>query len=389
MKQTSAKSAILGAAFLMATSAVGPGFLTQTTVFTERLAASFGFVILLSVLLDIAAQLNIWRVIAVSERRAPDLANATLPGSGYVLSILILVGGLAFNIGNVAGAGLGLNVLFGISVETGAIISALLAIAIFLFKEAGRIMDAFTKMLGATMILLIIYVAAVSHPPLGEALARTVFPLKIDALATITLVGGTVGGYISFAGAHRLLDAKISGVAALPQVNRSAATGILLTSVIRFLLFLAALGVVTGGAQIDAANPPASVFQLSAGIVGYKIFGVVMWCAAITSVVGSAYTSVSFVRSFNRFLDANNKWVICVFITISTAVFLFVGQPIKILVIVGTLNGFILPVALALILLAARRADLMKNYKHPLWLQIAGWSVVALIAAMGIYSLQQ
>ena len=44
--------ALLGAAFLMATSAVGPGFLTQTTVFTQQLGASFGFVILASILID-------------------------------------------------------------------------------------------------------------------------------------------------------------------------------------------------------------------------------------------------------------------------------------------------------------------------------------------------
>ena len=37
-------SAILGAAFLMATSAIGPGFLTQTSLFTEQLLTSFGFV---------------------------------------------------------------------------------------------------------------------------------------------------------------------------------------------------------------------------------------------------------------------------------------------------------------------------------------------------------
>jgi Mn2+/Fe2+ NRAMP family transporter len=49
MKNKSISSTILGAAFLMATSAVGPGFLTQTTVFTKQLAASFGFVILLSI----------------------------------------------------------------------------------------------------------------------------------------------------------------------------------------------------------------------------------------------------------------------------------------------------------------------------------------------------
>ena len=76
----SKRSVLLGAAFLMATSAIGPGFLTQTTVFTERLLASFGFVILLSILVDIGAQLNIWRIIAVSENRAQDILNKLIPG---------------------------------------------------------------------------------------------------------------------------------------------------------------------------------------------------------------------------------------------------------------------------------------------------------------------
>ena len=69
------RSVLLGAAFLMATSAIGPGFLTQTTVFTESLMASFGFVILISIIIDLGAQLNIWRIIAVSEKRAQDIAN--------------------------------------------------------------------------------------------------------------------------------------------------------------------------------------------------------------------------------------------------------------------------------------------------------------------------
>src|SRR5262249_23586812 len=111
------KSAILGAAFLMATSAIGPGFLTQTSLFTSQLLTRFGFVILISVLLDIGAQLNIWRVIAVSENRVQDIANQLLPGLGYFLAALIAFGGLVFNIGNFAGCGLGVNVLSGIKPE--------------------------------------------------------------------------------------------------------------------------------------------------------------------------------------------------------------------------------------------------------------------------------
>src|SRR3712207_5380437 len=181
---------LLGAAFLMATSAIGPGFLTQTVVFTERLGASFGFAILVSILFDLAAQLNVWRVVAASGRRAQDLANDMLPGLGHALAALVAVGGLAFNVGNVAGCGLGLNVALGLPVAGGALLSAGIAIALFAFKEAGRAMDRFAQVLGALMILLAAYVAVASRPPLGEAALRTVAPTRLDALAIVTIVGG-------------------------------------------------------------------------------------------------------------------------------------------------------------------------------------------------------
>ena len=368
----------------MATSAVGPGFLTQTTVFTKQLLASFGFVILLSVILDIFAQLNIWRVLTVSGKRGQDVANETIKGSGYVLAALVAAGGLVFNIGNIAGTGLGLNAALDIPVEYGAIVSAFAAITLFLFKEAGKAMDVFVKILGVVMLVLIAYVVYASHPPLAEAALRTVWPLQIDARAIVTLVGGTVGGYITFAGAHRLIDAGVTGQENLAQVNRGAFTGILLTAIIRFFLFLAALGVITMGMMIDDNNPPASVFQNAAGTVGLRVFGVVMWAAAITSVVGAAFTSVSFLKTFHKSLEKNNNYVVIGFMLISTAIFLLLGNPVKLLVFAGTVNGFILPVGLSLILIASRNSALLGEYKHPLWMQIAGWAVVAIMLAFSI-----
>ena len=387
MSEKSLRSVILGAAFLMATSAVGPGFLTQTTVFTKQLLASFGFVILLSIILDIFAQLNIWQVLTVSGKRGQEVANETLAGSGYLLAALVAFGGLIFNIGNIAGCGLGFNVLFGIPVEIGAGASALLAIGIFLVKEAGKAMDAFVKILGVVMIVLIAYVVFASQPPIGEAVVRTFAPLQIDARAIVTLVGGTVGGYITFAGAHRLIDAGISGVDSLPEVRRSALTGIILTACIRFFLFLAALGVITMGLAIDDKNPPASVFQNAAGDIGYKLFGIVMWSAAITSVIGAAFTSVSFIKTFSTKIESRSNLAIVAFILVSTIVFFLVGQPVKVLVWAGTINGFILPIGLAIVLLASRKRSIVGEYAHPLWLQIAGWLVVAVMAIFSIQTL--
>lgn len=370
------QSAITGAAFLMATSAIGPGFLTQTTVFTQQLAASFGFVIVISVLLDIGAQLNIWRVIAVTEKRAPIIANDLFPGIGYVLSALIVMGGLAFNIGNIGGSGLGLQVITGLDPAYGSIISCLIALFIFWYKEAGKAIDGFTKILGLVMIGLTVYIVFKASPPIGTAVYRSFLPEKISALAIVTLVGGTVGGYISFAGGHRLLDAGVKGTQSLPEVNKSAVTGIVITALMRFLLFLCVLGVMHQGLIINNSNPAASVFQQAAGNIGFRFFGIVMWAAAITSVVGAAYTSVSFIKSYHPWIDQNEKWVISGFIVISTLVYLVIGNPIQILVTVGALNGIILPIALAIMLMAARKKVLVNQYQHPLWLSIIGWMVV-------------
>jgi Mn2+/Fe2+ NRAMP family transporter len=377
------KGAILGAAFLMATSAIGPGFLTQTSKFTEDLLTSFGFVILVSILLDLGAQMNIWRVLTVSNKRAQDVANTLLPGLGIGLAALIGFGGLVFNIGNIGGTGLGLNALTGMNTTSGAILSCVIALAIFWYREAGKVMDSFTKLLGLAMILITAYVAFSSEPPLGQALYRTVWPERIDVMKIVTLVGGTVGGYISFAGAHRLLDAGISGKHSLPQVTRSSVSGIIITSAMQYILFLAALGVVWHGNDLEPSNPAASVFEGSLGNLGYRFFGFVMWCAAITSVVGASYTSISFFKTLHPFIEKHYRFFITVFIILSTLIFIAIGNPVMLLILAGAVNGLILPIALAVILIASRKKRIVGDYKHPAWLIIIGWMVVAAMSWMG------
>lgn len=389
MKKKYNWSILLGAAFLMASSAIGPGFLTQTAVFTEQLGASFAFVILLSIILDAVAQLNIWRIIAVADKPAQDIANQVFPGLGYFISFLVFLGGLAFNIGNIAGAGLGLNVLFGISVTQGAIISAIIAIGIFVYKEAGKAMDVFAKTMGLIKILLALFIAWISEPPLAEAAIRAVNPTHFSFTAVLTIVGGTVGGYITFSGAHRLLDARQTGIENLSAVNKGALSAIGLASLMRLLLFIAALGVVSTGVKLDPSNPAASVFKLASGEFGYKIFGVVIWAAGISSVVGSAYTSVSFIKSFHPVILKFNREIIIAFISISCIIFILIGKPVSILLTVGAINGFILPIALGIMLVAAYRSKIVSNYKQPLWLTLTGLGVVLTMVWMSYGTILQ
>ncbi|CAM3932895.1 NRAMP family divalent metal transporter [Helcobacillus massiliensis] len=377
------RTALLGAMFLMATSAIGPGFITQTTVFTAQLGAAFAFAILVSILIDIAVQLNVWKILGISGLRAQELCNRVLPGAGWVLAALVFIGGAVFNIGNIAGTGLGLNAMLGLDPTIGGGVSAVLAILIFLSKRAGLALDRIVVILGAVMILLMIYVAVVSAPPVGEALKNTVLPEQVDFLIISTLIGGTVGGYITYSGAHRMIDSGVTGPESDREITRSSVVGILVTCVMRVLLFLAIFGVVAGGVALAGDNMAADAFQAAAGQIGLRLFGVVLWSAALTSVIGASFTSISFITTQATAARTRNLMTVA-FIAVCGILFVVLGQaPQALLIFAGAFNALILPFGLAILLYAGwRRRDLLHGYRYPAWLLLLG--VLAWLVSLGL-----
>jgi Mn2+/Fe2+ NRAMP family transporter len=385
---------LLGAMFLMATSAIGPGFITQTTQFTAQLGAAFAFAILVSVLIDVALQLNVWRVIGVSGLRAQELGNRVAPGLGHVLALVVALGGLVFNVGNVAGAGLGLDALLGLPPRWGGALSAVLAVTIFLSRRAGVAMDRLVVALGFLMIALTAYVSVMSGPPVGAALRNAVLPEAIDVLAITTLVGGTVGGYITYAGAHRLIDAGVRGPGAVGEIARASVLGVLVTGLMRVLLFLAVLGVVAGGVELASDNPTASAFAAAAGEFGLRAFGLILWAAALTSVIGASYTSASFLASLHPSLESRRNALVVAFIAVSALAFLLAGAaPVPLLIFAGAFNGLLLPVGVGVMLWVAwRRADLLGGYRYPQWLAVlglGGWLVTVYLGWWSLGGLMQ
>ncbi|AWB82185.1 hypothetical protein C3B44_07310 [Corynebacterium yudongzhengii] len=378
------RTAMFGAMFLMATSAIGPGFLTQTSVFTVQMGAAFAFAILVSLLVDVAIQLNVWRVLGVSGLRANELGNRVIPFLGWVIAAFVFIGGAVFNIGNIAGTGLGMNAMFGIDPRIGGAVSAIIALLIFLSKRAGLALDRIVVGLGAIMILLMLYVAIVSAPPVGEALKQSVLPDEVDFLVITTLIGGTVGGYITFAGAHRMIDSGLSGPEHAGQVSRASILGIIVTGIMRVLLFLAILGVVATGATLSQDNTAADAFYHAAGEIGLRMFGVVLWAAGLTSVIGASYTSITFVTTQKTAPRTRNLLTVA-FIVVCGIAYLILNQaPQALLIFAGAFNGLILPVGFTLILwVALFRKDLLHGYRYPKYLIVLGLVVWALTIFLG------
>ena len=390
------RSVLFGAAFLMATSAIGPGFLTQTSTFTAQHGAALALIIVMAIIMDITAQMNIWSVVTVSKMRAQDVCNK-------LLAILVAIGGLAFNVGNVGGVALGFNAMFGLDQTIGAVVAGCLGIIIFINKNAKTIMDKVATLLAAIILITVLVVAVISQPPLGEV-AKGV--TRVDYLlnpennaftALTTLLGGSCGGYIAFSGAHRLLDAGISGPENVGHVRKSVIQGCGTSGLVRILLFLAVLGTCMSGTQwlaenaqiiTDAANggnPAAEAFRLAAGEFGYRLFGLCLFSAGVSSVVGAAFTSVSFLKTLHPFINKYERQFVVGFIAFSTLMMVIVGNAAQLLIVAGAFNGLILPITLGVMLIASRSKRIVgTEYKHPMPLIVLGAIVVCISLYSGI-----
>lgn len=391
-KKKNNNSILLGAALLMATSAVGPGFLTQSATFTATYMNQLAIVILLVITMDIITQMNVWSIVGVSGKRAQDLANDVLPGLGVVIACLVAFGGLVFNVGNVGGVSLALEALLGIPVTVGCLMGGALAICIFISKNANKGMDMLAKALGAVIIMVALFVAFSTKPPVGS-IASTMLDIEEPArlfTPMITILGGSCGGYISYSGAHRLLDAGIHGRENLNDIRKGVLMGTGVSGTVRLLMFLATYGVCTvgGGAVADAivasSNPAAEVFFQALGNLGYKLFAVILLCASMSSVVGAAYTSVSFLKTLHPFIGEHDKKVTIVFIAVSTCIMAIFGGAAKLLVLAGAVNGLILPVTLSVVLVAGHKKNIVGDYKHSRILTIAGVLIAVMTLFFGI-----
>lgn len=107
-----------------------------------------------------------------------------------------------------------------------------------------------------------------------------------------------------------------------------------------------------------------------------------MFAAAITSIIGSAYTSVSFIKSFHPFITKYQNIITIIFITVSMGIFIIVGKPVNLLIIAGALNGIILPISLTVMLIAAYKPEIVGSYHQPLLLTIVGIAIVVVLAFM-------
>ncbi|HIW99933.1 MAG TPA: hypothetical protein H9871_07290, partial [Candidatus Nesterenkonia stercoripullorum] len=186
----------------------------------------------------------------------------------------------------------------------------------------------------------------------------------------------------------RLIDSGIKGPESVKDITRASVLGIIVTGVMRVLLFLAILGVVAGGVTLAGDNIAADAFQAAAGEIGVRLFGIVLWAAGLTSVIGASYTSITFITSQRTSAITRNLLTVA-FVVVGAVLYLTLNQaPQTLLIFAGAINGLILPIGFTVVLWVAwRRRDLLHGYHYPRWLAIVGTVAWMLTIYLGWNSL--
>ena len=63
------------------------------------------------------------------------------------------------------------------------------------------------------------------------------------------------------------------------------------------------------------------------------------------------------------------------------------GGAKRLVILAGAVNGIILPVSLACMLLGCNKKEIVGEYKHPKWLAILGWIIVVILGYLAIKAL--
>ncbi|WHF21028.1 hypothetical protein QJS66_12205 [Kocuria rhizophila] len=216
-------------------------------------------------------QLNVWRVIGIGDA-GPGAGEPGAP-RGRVRPGGARVPGRGVQDRQHRGHGAGPERHAGTKLKAGRGHLAVIAILVFLVEARGTRPGPGSRGAGAVMILMMLYVAIVAAPPVGEALKNTVVAAGGRLPAITTLIGGTVGGTSPTRGAHRMIH---SGHRAdsVRDTTRTSAPGILVTCVMRVLLFLAIFGEVASGVALAWGTPwPRTPSRAAAGEIGVRIFG--------------------------------------------------------------------------------------------------------------------
>jgi NRAMP (natural resistance-associated macrophage protein)-like metal ion transporter len=386
----------LGPGVLVAAAFIGPGTVTACTLAGVNFGYSLLWAMLLSiiatyVLQEMSARLGIITQKGLADVIKQELHNPWIRNSVIALIFsAIIIGNASYEAGNIGGATLGMEALFGLTNSN--FYPILLGMSAFLLLYFGsyKALEKVFIFLVLIMSLSFVMTAVLTQPNLWQLIKGLFVPeIPEDGILTIiALVGTTVVPYNLFLHAA-LVSEKWKSEKDLKFAKRDTLIAIILGGLVSISIIISAAAIksteVTNVLDMAKALEPlygsAALYFMGIGLLAAGI------TSAITAPLAAAYVANSCFGWNAEFKDAKFR-AIWMMILVLGVVFLSFGiKPIEIIKFAQITNGLLLPIIAIFLLWVVNREGVMGKYKNTLLQNCIGLAIILLSILLGVKSI--
>lgn len=388
----------IGPGALVAAAFIGPGTVTACTL----AGANYGYTLLWALLFATAATIILQEMSArlglVTQKGLGENLRELLSRSAFKWPLFILIivalyiGNAAYEAGNLSGAALGIQAIFG---ETSMIyrlsvvlISAIAAL--LLWHGSYKHIEKF--LIGLVSIMALAFAGTfVAVGPDFLALFKGLVTPQIPSgslMIVIALIGTTVVPYNLFLHASAVKN-KWSGVSDLGVVRRDTAAAIGLGGLITILIASTAAASIFGmGLQVSGAGDMAVQLEPIFGPFSKYMLGVGFFAAGLSSsITAPLATAFAMTEILGRKGEAKSRMfkLIALSVILIGAVLALTGiKPITIILSAQFANGLLLPIIATFLLVTMNRKGLLGVYTNKIVGNVLGLTVVFVTALLGL-----
>jgi Mn2+/Fe2+ NRAMP family transporter len=386
----------LGPGVLVAAAFIGPGTVTACTLAGVNFGYSLLWAMLLSiiatyVLQEMSARLGIITQKGLADVIKQELHNPWIRNSVIALIFsAIIIGNASYEAGNIGGATLGMEALFGLTYSS--FYPILLGMSAFLLLYFGsyKALEKVFIFLVLIMSMSFVMTAILTQPNLWQLIKGLFVPAIPEGsiLTIIALVGTTVVPYNLFLHAA-LVSEKWKSEKDLKLAKRDTLVSIILGGLVSISIIISAAAIKSS--EVNNVLDMAKALEPLYGSAALYFMGIGLLAAGITSAItaplAAAYVANSCFGWKADFKNAKFR-AIWIMILVLGVVFLSFGiKPIEIIKFAQITNGLLLPIIAIFLLWVVNRVGVMGKYKNTLWQNCIGLAIILLSIVLGAKSI--
>ncbi|UCG86529.1 MAG: Nramp family divalent metal transporter [Gemmatimonadota bacterium] len=385
-----------GPGLIVTAAFIGPGTITTATLAGAQYGVTLLWALLFAtvatiVLQEMSARLGLATGAGLAQALRTVGGHRWLGPSLAALAAVAVIGGAAaYEAGNLTGAGLGLESITGLPLRAWVALGTALAGVLLLtgqYRLVERVLAGCVAVMGVVFLTTAVLVApSLDHILTGAFVPRLPEDAELNALA---LIGTTIVPYNLFLHAAVVRE-RWADIADLPAVRWDLVLAIGLGGIVSCAVVITASSALDGTAVRSAGEmatqlePLLGAWAGQAFALGYAAAGI---SSAITAPLAAAYIVLDTMgRSRDvRAPAARVVWIGCILVGAVTA--LLGTRPVPLIVLVQVVNGLVLPIVAAVLLIAMNDRRRLGDHVNSWRGNVVGVAVVLLCAGLGLRSI--